>query len=142
MGTNFYLRPKNEISADNDIHIGKSSYGWRFALHYIPKLAESIEQWQQLYNNPNYKIIDEYDSELSPDDLDNIILCRGKQFPDAKDGTFPYTPIYTLAAAKNIERQENCQVDYSTFLIKHTIPSTLSANPDGITFDLISGDFS
>lgn len=98
MGTNFYFyfqKPceccKREFPP---LHIGKSSYGWAFALHVIPAnrvewevkeelrpfLPEdginSLEDWQKLWSRPGTFIEDEYGDPVSPEKMTMIITCR------------------------------------------------------------------
>jgi hypothetical protein len=71
MGTNFYLRidPCERCGrSDVQLHIGKSSSGWCFALHVIPEEGiNCLEDWEQKWAKG--KIFDEYGREISINDM-------------------------------------------------------------------------
>ncbi len=65
MGTNYYLRKSKckECGNEEEIHIGKSSFGWTFALHIYPEkginnLKDWAEDWKRgkIYNEYNRRI--------------------------------------------------------------------------------------
>lgn len=85
MGTNYYLRTGKKITRtcdcgfehemDEELHIGKSSCGWKFILHIIPERGiNELEDWEELFKNG--KIFDEYDREVSTEDMLDCILNR------------------------------------------------------------------
>ena len=56
-------------------HIGKSSCGWVFVMRIYPEHGiNNIEDWKKKWKNK--KIIDEYGTELSEDELLKIIQCK------------------------------------------------------------------
>lgn len=71
-----------------ELHIGKSSMGWRFLLctypkehpnyheEYLPKAILSLDDWIELFNDPKNKIFDEYDNEVSKEEMLDIIAHR------------------------------------------------------------------
>lgn len=84
MGTNYYMRvdccDKCGRGSEN-IHIGKSSMGWPFAVHIIPE--EGINSWGDWLKKLNgQRIYDEYGTEVSLETLDEIVkakrLCADK----------------------------------------------------------------
>jgi len=71
MGTNYYYTT-NLLELD-PIHIGKSSYGWAFALHIYPDirtLNDWIEKWK------TGQIYDEYGREIAHEAMMSLILNR------------------------------------------------------------------
>ena len=85
MGTNYYLRTGNKITKtcncgfehelDEELHIGKSSYGWKFVLHIIPERGiNELEDWEELFKTG--KIFDEYDREITVEQMMDCILHR------------------------------------------------------------------
>jgi hypothetical protein len=83
MGTNYYV--KEEIQEEcpvchhrevtNEIHIGKSSAGWCFALHAIPELG--LNNWHNwLVFLQDKKIKDEYGNDISLKEFKSIVLDR------------------------------------------------------------------
>lgn len=81
MGTNYYLHQKGDCECCGRpfeaIHIGKSSYGWCFALHVIPNSGiNTFKDWRALWNKPSAIIRDEYDRVISVEELENVITVR------------------------------------------------------------------
>lgn len=92
MGTNYYYykrppctecgRPFNE----SRIHIGKNSYGWRFALHIYPEDPEkpqSLDDWKVLFNVENSEIRNEYGKLIPKARL--LTLIENKETPSSMD---------------------------------------------------------
>lgn len=82
MGTNFYLRQNccTECKRYDELHIGKSSMGWAFALHVIPEQdINSLEDWQRLWETEGNVIVDEYDRTITTEELmERITMRSGK----------------------------------------------------------------
>lgn len=87
MGTNYYARkrlgrkPKEFISKSTDIHIGKSSCGWRFNFqkydNYYLKLT-NFDEYKNLILDKKYVIFNEYGHEVNPKDLLELIEDKQK----------------------------------------------------------------
>ena len=96
MGTNYYLRYDicNECNRYNEIHIGKSSCGWKFMFEINEdNELNSYERFidfltEKLYKNS--KIFDEYGRESSLAGLMKLIEDKQKD-TENKD----HSPIYT-----------------------------------------------
>lgn len=102
------------------LHIGKSSYGWYFALHVIPELGiNELINWIPLFAKPGSYILDENKQFISASDMIEIITCRSA----GKTG----------AAARAAEIVSNN-------LTRHKISHHCVGH--GATWDLILGDFS
>ena len=76
MGTNYYAK-QNECShcgRSDDIHIGKSSGGWKFSFqghpHHSPPIT-SWKEWQEYL--VNCKIVNEYGDEWTLEDLKTLV---------------------------------------------------------------------
>lgn len=89
MGTNYYLRTGKKIiktcdcgfehELDEELHIGKSSWGWKFVLHIIPERGiNELEDWEELFKTG--KIFDEYNNEITVEKMMDCILNRA--FPE------------------------------------------------------------
>lgn len=80
MGTNYYLQkdacPHCGRAAD-EIHIGKSSGGWVFALHVYPDIGiRDLADWLPLFEmNP---MRDEYGTAIDATTMRTIITERGR----------------------------------------------------------------
>lgn len=76
-GTNYYLKREVEGSGWTHLHIGKSSFGWCFALNTIPGLGlNSLEAWKNFMRGDAYKVVDEQGSEISKREIVRIITKR------------------------------------------------------------------
>ena len=75
MGCNYYTRAKDVTGKMVDVHIGKSSCGWVFALHDIPSMGlRSFDAWAEFLKDR--LIYDEYDQEVSYKEMLEIISQR------------------------------------------------------------------
>ena len=94
MGTNYYVVP-NRPSVETPIHIGKSSYGWKFLFHEVhdawhePPIVwekfEDVRDWLKKYtvDSKDYVIMDDCDMIVSYDEMMDIIAT--KQLTDNPD---------------------------------------------------------
>lgn len=88
MGTNYYLHTKPDCEccgrSFEPLHIGKSSGGWCFALHVMPKdNINTLDDWRNLWATPGAFIRNEYGGKISIADMELTItkrLWRG-EFP-------------------------------------------------------------
>jgi len=84
MGTNYYLKRREpqqpcptcgctcKSDEKDDLHIGKSSWGWCFGLHVIPELGiNSLDDWVEEIeiNRDTHHVVDEYGTEKSVREL-------------------------------------------------------------------------
>jgi len=59
------------------LHIGKSSAGWKFLLCIYPCLQlYSLKDWENMFNNENFVIVDEEDQIIPPLQMMSIISKR------------------------------------------------------------------
>ena len=86
---NTYYPTLKELSENftQEIHIGKSSFGWYFSLCVYPEFGiNNLEDWIKLFNDPNNIILDEYDDEVSAEAMINCITKRGmKDWDDSPE---------------------------------------------------------
>ena len=78
MGTNYYARVNacKECGHSNDeVHIGKSSGGWNFALHVTPAL-KTLGDWKEYLAHPEVTIQNEYGDEVTLEKLLQVITDR------------------------------------------------------------------
>ena len=90
MGTNYYA-VKSKPTICDPIHIGKSSFGWKFLFHRVDKwdnwvTNESLytyPQWEKFLTeqtqNGNIVIMDEYDEVVELEFLLNLIANKQKE---------------------------------------------------------------
>lgn len=81
MGTNYYLYQKPDCKCCGrpfePLHIGKSSGGWRFALHVMPENGiNTLDDWRILWSTPGAFIRDEYGEKVSIADMERLITKR------------------------------------------------------------------
>ena len=84
MGTNYYIVP-NRPSAQEPIHIGKSSYGWKFLFQtqnekwndppVVWNSWPEVQAWLKKYVNEqqSHVILDEYDRRISYGDFERLV---------------------------------------------------------------------
>lgn len=83
MGTNFYLQYGAcvECGRPRQLHIGKSSFGWCFGLHIDPMEGiYGLEDWEALFQQSRYTIVDEYGKHIEPGDMLEIITKRSDRY--------------------------------------------------------------
>jgi hypothetical protein len=91
MGTNYYLRMNicSNCGRYDELHIGKSSGGWRFMFHGYRELSDEVKfssysDLLQILNTGNYQIYDEYQELISISDFLSMVKEKQKlrsQFP-------------------------------------------------------------
>ena len=140
MGTNYYLQ--NGIcqcchKPDSTRHIGKSSGGWCFSLHVYPEEGiNNLDDWKKLFAKPNIAILNEYDEEVSVEEMLTIITKRKWRPRDE----FP-NPFYRCATWEEFHRRNYSQ-DGPNNLLRHQILKDHCIGHGEGTYDYIVGDFS
>lgn len=80
MGTNFYWTEESCAACgrgDEEVHIGKSSVGWVFALHVYPDDGvKTIADWMKRFSVEGSSIRDEYGTRIHPSEMVYRIACR------------------------------------------------------------------
>lgn len=85
MSTNYYLihdeRPPCPRCCrpypNEHLHIGKSSAGWCFTLHYDEEHGlTSLDAWRSKWSEPGWRIQDEYGERITPERMMEIITKR------------------------------------------------------------------
>lgn len=91
MSTNYYL-VENRPSINGVLHIGKSSFGWRFLFHKpsiwdAPVPLNTFEQWRnyltETTKSGSYVIMNEYNKQVSLESF--LKLVQEKQKINRKD---------------------------------------------------------
>ena len=60
---NFFLKHKDEIQCNSQIHIGKSSAGWSFTFRKYDTdelKVDTYKKWKEIISSEEYEIVDEY----------------------------------------------------------------------------------
>lgn len=89
MGTNYYCETGRKLEVECDcgfthivnekLHIGKSSWGWKFTLHSIPeKGLTSWKRWEMVLRE-SPRIFDEYGSDVKFGEMKRTILRRKRK---------------------------------------------------------------
>lgn len=91
MGTNYYL-VKNRPSIDSGLHIGKSSFGWRFLFHkpsiwVVDRPLNTYGKWRdylkETTESGTHVIMNEYDEIVSYEAFINMVQEHQKYYhPD------------------------------------------------------------
>lgn len=127
MGTNYYLHMNTckECGRGQELHIGKSSFGWCFALatHSEPKV-QCLDDWLRLFSSPGYEIRNEYGDLVGGTDMIRTILCR--VYVLVSDRTPAWNEIHQATRGPN-------------GLARHRIDSFCMSHGGG-TYDLIHPD--
>jgi hypothetical protein len=131
MGTNYYLRAASKCEhcghCGEDLHIGKSSYGWCFALHVIPeKGLNSLADWAGMFEKFPDSIYDEYGDRFSPQQLLGLITNRSNRNAHSWNSEF---------------LEKNHAVAGPDGLLRAKIGHNCIGHGEG-TWDYIQGDFS
>lgn len=113
------------------LHVGKSSCGWRFTLHYIPGLCETLDDWKAIIAHAD-NIEDEYHEKETADDLLKVITERGIRFNNAYCSGRGSPPESVLMENKATWDNENG-------LMRHNCRS-VSRSEDGVTYDMVNDD--
>jgi len=83
MGTNYYVKADacpHCGRGETDLHIGKSSCGWTFALNTHPDFGiRSLADWRSFWRGKS--IIDEYGRSVSQAKMLDIIRRRSRPVP-------------------------------------------------------------
>lgn len=137
MGTNYYLegyKPRKLASepAEQKLHIGKSSYGWAFALHVIPEQGiRDLPDWTKLFHEGGTRIVDEYNREISRAEMVGIIVDRTRLVPNEprKDQAF-------------LDRNHAVYDEHGQLLRFQISKEARCIGHGGGSWDLIEGEFS
>ena len=84
MGTNYFYSPRPPCAECgrhfDELHIGKSSGGWCFALHVIPDEGiNSLDDWKARFALPGSSIQNEYGDVTTVEEMLSIITERERQ---------------------------------------------------------------
>lgn len=130
MGTNYYLVLSGNLldrlagREEEVLHIGKSSGGWCFGLQYLPELGlKSLADWYKLFVRDNNRILDEYDRDVTVEDMIKCIT-RG--------GWKPPTP--EQRARSNLK---TCPKGF----LRHPLDGNICVAHGSGSWDMISGEF-
>lgn len=134
MGTNYYWTPEppscSECERPFDVlHIGKSSYGWCFALHVIPERGlVTLNDWHLNFVTGTIK--DEYGRSVTTAEMLSIITDRRhpSDWPDAE----PSEEETSFMESNSAERGPRG-------LLRHRVGRACLSHGDG-TYDLVDGD--
>lgn len=98
MGTNFYWRTAPCPTCGHiveQLHIGKSSAGWCFALRVAGNdrdkergYPSDLDGWRVLWQQPGSSIVNEYGDRVTPEQMDEWITQRGRDLPVPGDFDF------------------------------------------------------
>lgn len=137
MGTNYYLNDGNKphcasCTCHSRIHIGKASAGWCFSLHVIPERGlNSLDDWKRAWSADGCVIVDEYGSEISPAEMEDIICNRKRRETVCPPGYLDWAHFHAI----------NFSESGPNGLVRHQIGRHCIGHGDG-AYDLMPGEFS
>ena len=134
MGTNYYLEVPRcpTCGSGEDLHIGKSSMGWVFALHVYPEegihdLSDWVEKWK------TGKIENEYGDGVPADEMERIITKRLREkLPKSPHGYHSWHDFH----------RKNYSMPGPNNLIHFDPERIHNVKPGAETYDLHTGEFS
>jgi hypothetical protein len=141
MGTNYYVRDYSEYCEHcgrgmKEIHLGKSSAAWCFALHIYPeKGIKNLEDILSFIKNK--EIIDEYSRQVSVDDFIDIVTNRSWHNNPAN---YDFSRNEWYKTLDDFLRINNAELGPNN-LLRHKIGNFCIKHGEG-TYDYIVGDFS
>jgi hypothetical protein len=133
MGTNYYFTPSHAGPCEHcgrsdsaeELHIGKSSCGWCFALHIIPeKGINDLGDWLAIFQDG--KIRDEYGQDILLGEMVDIITKRSGRGPRA-------TAEF---------HRSNQSEDGPEGLLRHRLDGRYCTKHGAGTWDCMPGEFS
>ena len=138
MGTNYYLTtPKCDKCGHQEEgkHIGKSSFGWCFSLRVYPEEANEhgngaildLDGWKTAWSDPKFVIVDEYGTEIHPDDMLTYITNRSWHASNVKD---------------ELWYEQNHACPGPNGLVRHKVDGRFCIGHGDGTWDYIVGEFS
>lgn len=130
MGTNFYLHTPKE-----QLHIGKSSVGWAFALRVYPDRGiNSFDDWIKLFQDEKNNFTTEYREIITFDEMYDAITQRHGLVDSNKPAPFGYETWELFLNA-------NCAEFCFNGLLRARISDLCVGHGTG-TWDYFIGDFS
>lgn len=147
MGTNYYLSLKNTLPGSDhvdELHIGKSSTGWCFALHIIPeRTIHDLQDWVDIIEAcaGDAEIRDEYGDVLTLDELLKVITQRSREL--SVEESFNVGRRVGLYKNDTFEQflQKNHAQPGPNNLLRHKIGQWCVKHGHG-TWDCLPGEFS
>ncbi len=146
MGTNYYLTEKPPCECCGreyeQLHIGKSSAGWTFALHVAdpdddcPVVPRDLLGWRELLGGPG-AIKDEYGRELSSSQMIDVIANRGR-----KERPVSVFTLQPYGASKVAFLRQNDAEWGPNNLLRRKIDGRHCIGHGSGTWDLVIGYFS
>lgn len=149
MGTNYYWYPPEAAPcphcgrADESkcIHIGKSSFGWCFALHVTDEI-KSLSAWEELWKIPGSLIKNEYEQAISVGEMESVVKERGRGSwtPETREKLWNngFTPYQSYEHFM----RSNSAIEGPNGLLRPTIDGYHCIDHGPGTWDLIQGEFS
>lgn len=140
MGTNYYLLDHHCPSCNraDRVHIGKSSWGWCFALHVYPE--ESLSSWTdwcaRLQQSPT-QIVNEYGDSVSYEELVKIVTEREGRCPWDESRQWKQMGYDDEADF----HEKNSSLRGPKYLLRHRLNGFCVGHGDG-TYDYMIGEFS
>ncbi len=140
MGTNYYARKMENVCSHcgrgdtvEQLHVGKSSGGWCFALHVIPERGlNSLEDWKAYLQQNCIALYSDSDIMIEHHELIKIITERSwpnKQLPSSYRS---WRDFHAL----------NHSFDGPNDLVRYAIDRTHCVGHGDGTWDLMIGEFS
>ena len=144
MGTNHYLHLQPDCQCCGrpfePLHIGKSSYGWCYSLHVIPKLdIHTLDDWMGLWERQGACIRNEYGTIISAEEMLKIITERVHPCRTSWDGDWWKQQAF-YSSEEDFHRQNHSERGPNFLLRSRIDHQHCTGHGDG-TYDYIVGWF-
>jgi len=131
MTTNYYAV---NTETGEELHIGKKSYGWCFALHVIPEQnLNNLDDWIDILNGTYYEIINEYGDLLSLSQLLNIIVNEPDDLCESQ---------FVLHGSEEKFHETHYSMRYNSKLVRARIDNNFCIGHGAGPYDYVIGNFS
>jgi hypothetical protein len=146
MGTNYYLHPQADCECCGrpfePLHIGKSSGGWCFGLHVIPKEGiNNYDDWKERWSRPGSLIRDEYGNAVTITEMKIIINERSGKNTDWDSKWWAGGGFMRYASESDFHRVNHSQRG-PNFLLRYRVDGVHCLGHGLGTYDYIAGEFS
>jgi len=80
MGTNYYAHTNfcSHCERYDEIHIGKSSFGWKFAIEIHEFYYKSLKEFEEFIQKEDVEIWNSYGDKITPEEVFKMIDAKAK----------------------------------------------------------------
>jgi hypothetical protein len=146
MGMNYYVIENHceHCNRGDELHIGKSSYGWCFSLCYNEERnLTSLEDWKTFLQDK--RIVDEDGSRLTAEEMVKVITdrksARENPITDKEVQDYGLAGMHGYRDVEEFYRQNHAEPGPNNLLRHQIFGGLCIAHGEG-TWDMLKGEFS